>query len=132
MRRKAIVNRENPVNTGLPTIVNLYTCISGFLPPTLLYCKHFRKVLQFTVTYEHILRRVTMAEMNTKAMYKLSYGLFVCTAKRGDKINGCIINTAMQIASVSWPLLTVLRWTLGACIFLRHSFLWVYTQGWDC
>ena len=37
--------------------------------------------------------------MDNKAMYKLSYGLFVCTAKRGDKINGCIINTAMQIAS---------------------------------
>ena len=37
--------------------------------------------------------------MNTKAMYKLSYGLFVCTAVRGDKINGCIINTAVQVAS---------------------------------
>lgn len=37
--------------------------------------------------------------MDNKAMYKLSYGLFVCTAKRGDKVNGCIINTAMQIAS---------------------------------
>lgn len=40
-----------------------------------------------------------MGEMNTKAMYKLSYGLFVCTAKRGDKINGCIVNTAVQVAS---------------------------------
>ncbi len=40
-----------------------------------------------------------MAEMNTKAMYKLSYGLFVCTALRGDKMNGCIINTAIQVAS---------------------------------
>ncbi len=40
-----------------------------------------------------------MAEMNTKAMYKLSYGLFVCTAVKGEKQNGCIINTAMQIAS---------------------------------
>ncbi len=40
-----------------------------------------------------------MSEMNTKAMYKLSYGLFVCTAKRGDKLNGCIINTAIQVAS---------------------------------
>ncbi len=40
-----------------------------------------------------------MAEMNNKAMYKLSYGLFVCTAVRGDKKNGCIINTAMQVAS---------------------------------
>ena len=40
-----------------------------------------------------------MAEMNTKAMYKLSYGLFVCTAVRGDKMNGCITNTAVQVAS---------------------------------
>ncbi len=40
-----------------------------------------------------------MAEMNTKAMFKLSYGLFVCTAKQGDKMNGCITNTAIQVAS---------------------------------
>ena len=40
-----------------------------------------------------------MGEMNTKAMYKLSYGLFVCTAVQGDKINGCIVNTAIQVAS---------------------------------
>lgn len=33
-------------------------------------------------------------------MYKLSYGLFVLTAKDGDKDNGCIINTAIQAASV--------------------------------
>ena len=37
--------------------------------------------------------------MNTKAMYKLSYGLFVCTVVNGDKMNGCITNTAVQIAS---------------------------------
>lgn len=37
--------------------------------------------------------------MDTKAMYKLSYGLFVCTAVRGDKKNGCITNTAIQVAS---------------------------------
>ncbi len=40
-----------------------------------------------------------MAEMDTKAMFKLSYGLFVCTAVRGEKKNGCIINTAIQVAS---------------------------------
>ena len=39
------------------------------------------------------------AEMNTKAMYRLSYGLFVCTVKNGKKTNGCIINTAIQVAS---------------------------------
>ena len=37
--------------------------------------------------------------MNTKAMYKLSYGLFVCTVVNGDKKNGCITNTAVQVAS---------------------------------
>ncbi len=38
-------------------------------------------------------------EMNTKAMYKLSYGLFVCTAVQSGKMNGCISNTVIQIAS---------------------------------
>jgi flavin reductase (DIM6/NTAB) family NADH-FMN oxidoreductase RutF len=32
-------------------------------------------------------------------MYKLSYGLFVLTAKEGAKENGCITNTAVQVAS---------------------------------
>ena len=37
--------------------------------------------------------------MNRKAMYKLSYGLFILTAKEAEKDNGCIINTAIQAAS---------------------------------
>lgn len=37
--------------------------------------------------------------MNEKVMQKLSYGLFICTAKDGDKDNGCIINTVTQVAS---------------------------------
>ena len=36
---------------------------------------------------------------NSKAMYALSYGLFVLTSRRGEKDNGCIINTAMQVTS---------------------------------
>lgn len=35
------------------------------------------------------------------AMFKLSYGLFVLTAKDGDKDNGCIINTVMQVTDVT-------------------------------
>ncbi|MCI9186249.1 MAG: flavin reductase [Oscillospiraceae bacterium] len=34
-----------------------------------------------------------------KAMYALSYGLFVLTAREGDKDNGCIINTATQVTT---------------------------------
>ena len=37
--------------------------------------------------------------MDKKAMYKLSYGLFVLTTKLGDKDNGCITNTAIQVTS---------------------------------
>lgn len=36
--------------------------------------------------------------MDKKAMYKLSYGLFVLTAEKPKRI-GCIINTAIQAAS---------------------------------
>ena len=37
--------------------------------------------------------------MDTKAFYNLSYGVFVLGAKQDDKINACITNTCMQIAS---------------------------------
>ena len=30
-------------------------------------------------------------------MFKLSYGLYVLTARSGEKDNGCIINTAVQL-----------------------------------
>ena len=36
--------------------------------------------------------------MDNKTMYKLSYGLFVLTAK-DEKDNGCITNTAIQVTS---------------------------------
>ena len=32
-------------------------------------------------------------------MFKLTYGLFVVTAKEGTKDNGCITNTAAQVTS---------------------------------
>ena len=37
--------------------------------------------------------------MNNAAMFKLSYGLFVLSAREGDKDNGCIINTAAQVTT---------------------------------
>ena len=38
--------------------------------------------------------------MNKKAMYQLTYGLFVLTAQLNGKDSGCIINTAGQVTSV--------------------------------
>lgn len=37
--------------------------------------------------------------MDNSALYKLTYGLFLLTARESGKDNGCIINTAMQVAS---------------------------------
>ena len=37
--------------------------------------------------------------MDQKAMYRLSYGLFVLTANSNGKHNGCIINTGIQVTS---------------------------------
>lgn len=37
--------------------------------------------------------------MDKKAMYKMSYGLFVLTSAYEGKDNGCIINTAVQVTS---------------------------------
>ena len=37
--------------------------------------------------------------MDNKAMYKLTYGLFVLTSRTGECDNGCIINTAMQVTT---------------------------------
>ena len=37
--------------------------------------------------------------MDTKAMFKVSYGLYVLTANMEDKDNGCIINTVTQVTA---------------------------------
>lgn len=46
--------------------------------------------------------------MDNKAMYKLSYGLFVLTAK-DEKDNGCIINTALQITTTPNRIIVVVN-----------------------
>ena len=37
--------------------------------------------------------------MDNKALYNISYGLFVIGTRSGGKINACITNTCMQVAS---------------------------------
>ena len=37
--------------------------------------------------------------MDTKALFKIGYGLYVLTASAAGKDNGCIINTVMQVTS---------------------------------
>ncbi len=37
--------------------------------------------------------------MDKKAMYNLTYGLFILTAREGEKDNGCIVNTVTQVTT---------------------------------
>ncbi|MBQ1192594.1 MAG: flavin reductase [Lachnospiraceae bacterium] len=37
--------------------------------------------------------------MNTKALYKLTYGVYLLSANDGKRDNGCVINTAVQVAN---------------------------------
>ncbi len=37
--------------------------------------------------------------MNTKALHKLTCGLYMLSSKSGEKTGGCIINTVMQVTS---------------------------------
>lgn len=37
--------------------------------------------------------------MDQKALFSISYGVFMLATKNGDKENGCITNTCMQVAS---------------------------------
>ena len=37
--------------------------------------------------------------MDKKAIYNLTYGVFMLATKSGDKVNGCITNTCMQVAA---------------------------------
>ena len=37
--------------------------------------------------------------MEKKALYNLSYGVFMLSTRSGEKVNGCITNTCMQVAN---------------------------------
>ena len=37
--------------------------------------------------------------MNNKALYDLTYGVYLMSAREGEKDNACIINTAVQVAN---------------------------------
>ena len=37
--------------------------------------------------------------MDNKVMHNISYGLFILTAKDGEKLNGCVTNTLQQLTT---------------------------------
>jgi len=56
-------------------------------------------VESMAVTVIKTIENMEVSDMDNRAMYRLSYGLFVLTAREGEKDNGCIINTAVQVTT---------------------------------
>jgi len=59
--------------------------------------------------------------MDMKAMYNLSYGVFMLGTKAGDKKNGCITNTCIQVASNPTRVALSVLNTNYSCDLLKES-----------
>lgn len=59
--------------------------------------------------------------MDSKVMFKLSYGLYVLTAKEGDFQNGCIIDAAMQVTETPLRLLIAVNKLNKTCEMIEST-----------
>ena len=59
--------------------------------------------------------------MNKKAMYAISYGLFVVSARRGDFDNACITNTVAQVTSEPNRISVAVNKANYTCGMIRES-----------
>ena len=100
---KRIVETQVPRKTGLAIGENL---VAADLP--IIEYRTRRAVLQREAEAPKVApaekaslerRQSARPEFDEKAMRRFSYGLFVLTASRDGRANGCIINTAIQAAS---------------------------------
>ena len=65
--------------------------------------------------------------MDNKALYKLSYGLFVLGSKADDKENACITNTCMQITSSPTKVAIAVINTNYTCDLIKQSGVFAVT-----
>ncbi|WP_407400573.1 flavin reductase [Treponema sp.] len=59
--------------------------------------------------------------MDNKALFRLSYGVFMLSTKAGDKINGCITDTCIQVANTPTRVAISLINTNYTCSLLKES-----------
>ena len=91
---KRIVETQLPKKTAISINENL---VAADLP--IIAYRSKRNELQKGIKMESKQNSYDSTKANPKAMYQLSYGLFVCTVTKDGRHNGCIINTAIQAAS---------------------------------
>ena len=59
--------------------------------------------------------------MDNKALYKLSYGVFLLTTKTDSKVNGCITNTCIQVANSPTRVAIAVLNTNYTCDLIKES-----------
>ncbi len=59
--------------------------------------------------------------MNTSALFKIGYGLYVLTANEQGKDNGCIVNTVMQITSDPLQIAVWVNKNNYTCGMIQHT-----------
>ena len=59
--------------------------------------------------------------MNTSALFKIGYGLYVLTANEQGKDNGCIVNTVMQITSEPLQIAVCVNKNNYTCGMIQHT-----------
>ncbi|KAF5417998.1 MAG: Ferric-chelate reductase (NAD(P)H) [Candidatus Methanogaster sp.] len=59
--------------------------------------------------------------MNRKALHLISYGLYVVTSTDGEALNGQIVNTVMQVASVPPMVAVAINKENLTCEYIRKS-----------
>ena len=59
--------------------------------------------------------------MNTGALFKIGYGLYVLTANEQGKDNGCIVNTVMQVTSDPCQIAVCVNKNNYTCGMIQHT-----------
>lgn len=62
-----------------------------------------------------------MAAFDSKSLYQLGYGLYVLTVRDGDRDNGCIVNTVMQVTSTPPVIAVVVNKQNYTCGLIRKT-----------
>lgn len=59
--------------------------------------------------------------MNTSALFKIGYGLYILTANEQGKDNGCIVNTVMQVTSDPCQITVCVNKNNYTCEMIQHT-----------
>ena len=59
--------------------------------------------------------------MNTSALFKIGYGLYILTTNEQGKDNGCIVNTVMQVTSDPCQIAVCVNKNNYTCEMIQHT-----------